>query len=265
MLHTGAQYAYVPLRGHKSSVRLGRSSEADCVFGPFEDSFVRREFVHCRVDLVVRLLLLQVLKRVAALVDGAVFCKVFVGVHLGKGLAALRFPDVVRSQDTLIPEELVLVAFQSIRDADDGLREGVDVFEMLVVVAAVIVLHAVVAVNEEILKSLIIRRPVVVVNILLRRVVVDEEVLPDFAPLHDHRWLARPLASQIRLSVPRVKRPVVARLAARREDEVAGDLVAAAEAVVHIYASPRTVEENVARDGRSRRLGLHEERRLLLV
>ena len=57
-------------------------------------------------------------------------------------------------------------------------------------------------------------------------------------------------------------RTVVAGFAARAEDQVVSDLVAAAKAVVGVDAGSRAVEEDVAEDDRLRGLGLDEERGL---
>mmetsp|Transcript_49340 Transcript_49340/g.161350 ORF Transcript_49340/g.161350 Transcript_49340/m.161350 type:complete len:512 (+) Transcript_49340:561-2096(+) len=87
----------------------------------------------------------------------------------------------------------------------------------------------------------------------------------DLAPRHRHRGAAVAHRREEGLAVPRVERAVVAALAAGGEDEIVRDLVAAAEAVVGVDPSARPVEEDVAAHRRLRRLGLHEEGRLLLV
>jgi hypothetical protein len=56
---------------------------------------------------------------------------------------------------------------------------------------------------------------IIVVDILLRRVVIDEKVVVDLSPLHDHVRLACTDGGQERLSIPRVERSVVATLSAR--------------------------------------------------
>mmetsp|Transcript_111348 Transcript_111348/g.287901 ORF Transcript_111348/g.287901 Transcript_111348/m.287901 type:complete len:319 (-) Transcript_111348:446-1402(-) len=58
---------------------------------------------------------------------------------------------------------------------------------------------------------------------------------------------------------------MIAGLAACREDQVMAQDIAAAEAVVVVHAGPGPVEEDVARNGALRSLGLHIEAALLLV
>ena len=79
----------------------------------------------------------------------------------------------------------------------------------------------------------------------LRAVVVDEEVVVYLAPLHLHRGRAGAHRRQEGLPVPRVEGPVVAALAAGREDEIVRDLVAPAEAVVGIDPGAGPVEVDV--------------------
>ena len=47
---------------------------------------------------------------------------------------------------------------------------------------------------------------IVVVDVLLRRIVVDEKVVVDLAPLHDHAGLAGADSGEVRLPVPAVER-----------------------------------------------------------
>ena len=69
----------------------------------------------------------------------------------------------------------------------------------------------------------------------------------------------------INLALPTVERPVIAALAARRENEVVRYLITTAEAVVHVDSCAWSVEENVPQDPRLARLRLYEEGRLLFV
>jgi hypothetical protein len=81
----------------------------------------------------------------------------------------------------------------------------------------------------------------------------------NLAPLHLHRRLAGAHRREEGLPVPRVEGAVVAALAARGEDEVVRDLIAAAKAVVGVDAGARPVEKHVALDGGLRRLGLRQK------
>merc|ERR1711970_1185563 len=58
---------------------------------------------------------------------------------------------------------------------------------------------------------------------------------------------------------------MVARLSACGEDQIGVHIVTTAKAIVEIDARPRSIEENVPRNGRLCRLGLHVEAALLLV
>merc|ERR1712217_199937 len=83
---------------------------------------------------------------------------------------------------------------------------------VMVVVASEIILHCLTTVNEEVVMGIIVATPVVVVNILLWRIIVNEEIVMDFAPLHDHRRLACANVRQERWPVPRIEWAMVSAL-----------------------------------------------------
>ena len=91
----------------------------------------------------------------------------------------------------------------------------------------------------------VVGRTIVIVNVLLRGIIVDEEVVVDLAPLHDHVRLARAHRREVRLAVPAVEGSVVTALAARGEDQVVADLIAASEAVVRIDATVHDNHQNI--------------------
>lgn len=77
---------------------------------------------------------------------------------------------------------------------------------------------------------------IVIVNVFLRRIIVNEKVVVNLSPLHDHVRLAGTHGSQERLTVPRVERAVVARLSAGGENQVVSNLIPSTEAVVGVDA-----------------------------
>ena len=85
-------------------------------------------------------------------------------------------------------------------------------------------------------------------NALLRAVVVNEKNVVDLAPSHVPAWGAVCHRGDERLAVPRVEGTVVSGFAARREDEVVGDFIAAAKAVIGVDAGARAVEHHIPCD-----------------
>ena len=62
---------------------------------------------------------------------------------------------------------------------------------MSVVKLTKVILHPLSAIHKEVVVRVIERRPIIIVYVLLWGVVVDEEVVRNVAPLHDHVRLAR--------------------------------------------------------------------------
>lgn len=91
----------------------------------------------------------------------------------------------------LVVVEVIFVAFQRVCDPKGVAGVRVDVIVVVVVVTAKVVLHAVTAVDQEIVVGVVEARAIVVVHVFLWAVVVDEEVVVDLAPLHDHVWFPR--------------------------------------------------------------------------
>mmetsp|Transcript_77388 Transcript_77388/g.224548 ORF Transcript_77388/g.224548 Transcript_77388/m.224548 type:complete len:340 (-) Transcript_77388:1757-2776(-) len=192
-------------------------------------------------------------------------CEVLVAGRLRSRTSALRHSDRRPGEDNTIVLKMVLMAWQSLINIHGSPHIGKQVVVLPIVMSAIVVLHAIVAVNQDVVMGPVIATAVVIVNVLLRRVVVNEEVVVNLAPLHDDGGLAGAHRCQVRLAVPRIERPVVARLPACGEDEVEAQLVATAEAVVVVDASARTVKEHVAVDPALHGLRLHVEAALLLV
>lgn len=87
-------------------------------------------------------------------------------------------------------------------------------------------------------------------------VVREEEVLREVVVVGVEARRSSALVRDVELPVPRVERPVVTTLAAEVEEQVLVERRVAAEAVVKVYASARTIEADVSVAVRVRRLRL---------
>mmetsp|Transcript_99128 Transcript_99128/g.280735 ORF Transcript_99128/g.280735 Transcript_99128/m.280735 type:complete len:202 (-) Transcript_99128:1069-1674(-) len=125
-------------------------------------------------------------------------------------LLAYHRANVISSQHHLIPVEIILVTLQGWVDTHCLPHVCVNVVEMVIVVAAKVVFHALFTVDEKVVVSPEIGAPVIVIDVLLRRVVVNEEIVVDLPPGHDHRRLPSPDGCQVRLAIPRIERAMVA-------------------------------------------------------
>mmetsp|Transcript_70107 Transcript_70107/g.164960 ORF Transcript_70107/g.164960 Transcript_70107/m.164960 type:complete len:336 (+) Transcript_70107:63-1070(+) len=192
--------------------------------------------------------------------------EVIVVVDDGGAIAAAdEAAEVARGQHHLVVVELVLVTLGLDRGHRRLPHVAVDVAVVVVVVPAKVVLESAVAVDEEVVVRFVVAGAVVVVDIFLGTVVVDEEVVVDLTPRHEHGRGPVSLGGEERLPIPRVEGTMVAALTAGREDQVVTDFVAAAEAVVGVDAGARSVEEYVTHNDRCRRLRLDKEGALFLV
>merc|ERR1712146_199600 len=77
---------------------------------------------------------------------------------------------------------------------------------------------------------MIITTTVIIIHIFLGRIIVDEKIVMNFSPLHNHAGLTRAHRSEEWLPIPAVERPVVTRFATRGEHQVMTDLITASKA-----------------------------------
>merc|ERR1711968_369261 len=155
-----------------------QNSSIESVFGPTDDSIIIRQCGHCGPVLSHGL---------------AVFCdlpsasEILIIVHHG----GLYTAHVSTSEHHFVAVEVILVTRQRTRYAHGAASVAVHVVVVVVVVATKIVLHSLAAIHQEIVVRVVKARAVIVVDVLLWRIIVDEEVVVDLAPLHDHGWLTR--------------------------------------------------------------------------
>lgn len=240
---------------HILNTFLLNAEEVAC---PAEDNVVGRNFGNSGVDVFT--FGLPILEGHPAFADVPASSVVSIVVDHGLAFSAAgQTPDISASHYHLVVVELVFVAIKLATDSETRTNVAVHIVVVVVIVTSKIVLHTPTTVDEEVVVGVIKTTPIIIIDILLRAIVVDEKIVVDFPPLHDHARFTCSHSGQKGLTIPRVERPVVTGFPAGGEDEVMADLVTAAKTVVSVDTSSRAVEEDITGYDGFGSLGLHEE------
>lgn len=98
--------------------------------------------------------------------------------------------NIAPGRNNLVAIVVVFMSFLLRADAQSTTHISVGVVVVMVVMPAEIILHPLATIDQKVVVCVVVTAPIIIVHVLLGRVVVDEEVMVNFSPLHDHRWLA---------------------------------------------------------------------------
>jgi hypothetical protein len=119
------------------------------------------------------------------------------------------------------------------------------------------------AIDTKVIELVVESTAVVIVDHpTIRIVIAHNEVVINVVLSGDYASIASGHSGEEALSVPGVDSPVVTTFAAGLEEEVLGDLITAAEAIVDVDTCPGHVKADVVRHRGFRRLGLGQAERV---